>query len=92
MIFTQETGLDTKNSTKNSVSYLTTRLKDVLNLTLSECSNCTSTLSLILDSSYSENKEAYLLTIDKNIEIRASGDAGLFYGIKLIKTGRFLVF
>lgn len=80
--FSRETGLNIKNSTANSASYLTTRLKEGLNLTLSECSNCKSTISLVLDTTYSENKEAYSLTINKNIEIRASGDTGLFYGVQ----------
>nr|WP_320119533.1 beta-N-acetylhexosaminidase [uncultured Marinifilum sp.] len=80
--FSRETGLNIKNSTANSVSYLTTRLKEGLNLVLSECNNCKSTLSLVLDTTYSKNKEAYSLIIDNDIEIRASDDAGLFYGVQ----------
>lgn len=81
LIFSKETYLNIDKSTKNSASYLIKRLKEGLNLTLSEDSQYKSKLSLILDTTYSENKEAYSLTIDENIEIRAAGDAGLFYGV-----------
>lgn len=77
-----QTGLNIKNGTANSAAYLATRLKEGLNLVLSERTDCESTLSLIIDPKYSDNKEAYSLTIDKDIEIRAAGDAGLFYGVQ----------
>ena len=81
-VFSEETCLNSENSTKNSASYLIMRLRQGLGLTLSEGRKCKSTLSLVLDTTYSKNKEAYSLIIDKNIEIRASADAGLFYGIQ----------
>ena len=82
MLLTAETGLNIKGSSANSASYLVTRLKDGLNLVLDERTDCKSTLSLILDPKYSDNMEAYSLTIDKDIEIRAASDTGLFYGIQ----------
>lgn len=79
--FSEKTCLNFDKGSQNSTSYLISRLKKGLNLTLAQNCSSESTFALILDPKYSDNKEAYSLTIGKNIEIRASSDIGLFYGI-----------
>lgn len=81
MVFSKSTGLYFDQGAENSATFLKTRLQKGLGLILSDTDKGNSTLSLVLDPSFSENKEAYSLSIDKNIEIRASSDVGLFYGV-----------
>lgn len=81
-IFSKDTCLSTNNGTKNSEVYLTERLEKGLNIRLASNKNCASTLYLVIDKTYSDNKEAYSLTINKNIEIRSADPAGIFYGVQ----------
>lgn len=76
-----QTGLKFDEGAENSASFLKERLKNGLDLSLSEDKKCKSTLYLVIDPDFSNNKEAYSLTIDKNIEIRSASDVGLFYGV-----------
>ena len=68
---------------KKSISYFTELCANSFGIKMNNENK--QSLNLVLDSSFNQNKEAYSLKINsKDIEIKASDDKGIFYGLQTL--------
>ncbi len=84
-ILNQETTLFTNDQNVNNISYLRSLLAPATGFTLaySKSRPAENYISLTLSSSYNLPEEGYIIDIStEGVEIKASGRAGIFYGIQ----------
>jgi hexosaminidase len=72
------------NESGKTLEFIQKRLRDGLGMVLNEgdSGDCINQIFLNIDKKSGLGKEAYILVIDDNITITASGEPGLFYGIQ----------
>ncbi len=77
-----KTCLQAGKSVLRTAEFIQKRLKDGLGLELNKggSRDCSNSITLDIDESSGQGDEAYTLVIDYNITIKASNEAGLFYG------------
>ncbi|MFT7037131.1 MAG: hexosaminidase [Cyclobacteriaceae bacterium] len=79
-----KTCLKAEKSALKTADFLQNRLRDGLGLELNDTGSkdCSNSITLIVDEKLGFSEEAYTLVIDDNILIKASSEAGLFYGVQ----------
>jgi hexosaminidase len=76
------TCLKADKRSQSTADFIQKRLKDGLGLELNntDSKDCSNSITLIIDEKLGLLDESYTLVIDHNISIKASSEAGLFYG------------